>query len=228
MGGIPLRQRSNASSDILRRMHESLRPLLDTFTTLEFEEFGWVALTGVMWEGNDLTLHLVVHQQDLPDECWRLRCRAERENRILNNKGCDGVVVTTEHPVLLPHTSPVTELYFSGRPADPDAVVGQLMEAHHEFVGRWFDGLRFFNLGPHRSIKRMLEGGFGKLVDGPQPLVERYADVLRRAAISVSSPPPRRPMWWDGENWIGSSGPMYAVVLGESYVVSPDVTAERA
>jgi hypothetical protein len=208
-------------------MNASLQPLLDTLSTLDFEEFGRLALIAVTWAANDVTLHLVVHQQDHADEPWRLHCAGVRGSQILNDQGINSLRIETEHPVLLPHTEPIAELYFSERPSNPDAVVGQLIEAHRGVVGAWFDCLHFFNLGRDRSLRGMLDGGHGKLAAGPQSVIERYAEVLRGAGIAVSSPPSRPPVWWDGTRWVEEVKLLFALILGESYVVSSAVTAER-
>jgi hypothetical protein len=94
-------------------------------------------------------------------------------------------------------------------------------------VGSWFDCLHFFNLGSERSLRAMLNGGFGKLAEGPQPLIDRYAEAVRNSGVAVSSPPSRPPVWWNGAKWVEEVNPLFAVVLGASYVVSPAVTAER-
>jgi hypothetical protein len=208
-------------------MDASLRPLLDTLSTPEFDEYGGLTLRAVTWADGGLTLDLIVRQQDHADEPWRLLCRNVRRSRIVNDQGIDPLRIETRHPLLLPHTEELLELYFSSRPPDPDAAVGQLVEAHRAVVGPWFDCLHFFNLGPDRSLRTMLDGGFGKLAEGPRPLIEGYAEVLRRAGVAVSSPPPRSPAWWNGERWVEESGPLFALILGESYIVSPSVTAER-
>jgi hypothetical protein len=208
-------------------MDASLQPLLDTISTLEFEEFGHFAITAATWADNNVTLHLTVHQQEQEDQPWRLKCGVVRRSRIVNDQGIDALWIKTEHPLLLPHSEAVVELYFSSRPSDPDAAVGRLIEAHNAVVGAWFDCLHFFNLGPQRSLRAMLNGGFGKLAAGPQPLIDRYAEALRNSGVAVSSPPSRPPVWWNGAKWVEEVKPLFAVVLGASYVVSPAVTAER-
>lgn len=208
-------------------MDSSLQPLLDKLSTHEFEEYGWLALRAATWTANDLTLDLIVRQQDRADEPWRLHCRDVRRSRIVNH-GAERLSIETQHPVLLPHTENVAELYFSNRPPDPDTTVAQLVEAHRTFVGEWFDCFYFFNLLPGRPLRGLLDGGFGKLAEGPQPLIERYAEVLRRAGVAVSSPPSRAPTWWDGGRWVDEVKPCFAVIFGDSYVVSAYVTAEKA
>jgi hypothetical protein len=215
------------SSHMILAMDASLQPLFDTLSTLEFEEYGWLAVTAVMLERDDVILHLEVHQQNQSDQFWRIRCSAVRRSTILNSHRIDNLRIETEHPLLLPHTEPKVELYISSRPSNADVVVGQLVEAHREVVENWFDFPHFFNLGPRRSLRAMLEGGLGLLAEGPQPLIERYANVLRRAGVAVSSPPSRPPVWWDGSEWVKEEKPLFAVILGASHVVAQDVTAER-
>jgi hypothetical protein len=135
--------------------------------------------------------------------------------------------IETEHPVLLPYTQPIVELYFSDHPSNCGALASELLDVHRSAVGGWFDYAHFFSVGPDRSLRAVLEGGFGKLAEGPQVLAERYAEVLRRAGVSVSLLPSRRPVWWDGEQWVEETGALYALILGESYVVAQSVSAER-
>ena len=208
-------------------MDASLQPLLDTISTLEVEESGHLGITAATWAGNNVTLHLTVRQQDRADQEWRLHCGDVRRSRIVNDQGIDALWVKSQHPLLLPHTEAVVELYFSSRPSDPDAAVGRLVEAHRTVVGGWFDCLYFFNLGPRQSLRAMLDVGFGMLAEGPRPLIEKYGEVLRDCAVDVSSPPSRPPVWWDGARWVEEVKPLFAVILGASYVVSPAVMAER-
>ena len=208
-------------------MDASLQPLMESLSTLEFEEFGSLALTGATWEANDVTLHLTLHQQGQPDQPWLLHCREVRRSRIMIERGIDNLQIETRHPLLLPHTEASVELYFSSRPSDADATIGRLVEAHWAAVGEWFDTTYFFNLGPEHSLRAMLNGGFGKLAEGPRSLIEAYADVLRASCIAVSSPPSRPPRWYDGKRWIEEAKPLFVVILGGSHVVASEVTAER-
>lgn len=207
-------------------MDAPLQQLLALLARLDLEHDDWLALESVAWAGNDLTLHLAVHEAEHPAQRWRVRCRSVRRSRISNDDGVAWLRIETEHPLLLPHTEPTAELYFSSRPHDPDATIGRLVEAHRAIVGGWFDCLQFFNLGPHGSLRRMLDGGFGMIAKGPAPVIDRYGQVLRRAGVAVSSPPPRPVGWWDGERFVEETKPMYAVLLGPSYVISPSVAAE--
>jgi hypothetical protein len=208
-------------------MDTSLQPLLDVISTHEFEEFGDLYINAAFWADNDITLRLIVHQQDQADQIWRVLCKGVRRSRIINDRGISALSIKTEHPLLLPYTQPVAELYFSSHPSDPDVAVGRLMEAHRVVVGEWFDCMEFFNVGTHQPLRALLAGGFGKLAAGPQSLIDRYAEALRSSDVCVSSPTSRPPVWWNGKQWIEEVMPLSAVILERSYVVSPSVTAER-
>lgn len=208
-------------------MNSPLQPLMDILSTLEFEEFGQLMLSAATWAAKDVTLHLTVLQQGKQEQAWRLHCQGVRNSRIVNGQSIDTVAVKTRHPLLLPHTEAVVDLYFSSPPADADGTIGRLIEAHRAVVGGWFDCLHFFNLGSHHSLRAMLNGGFGRLAIGPRPLINSYADVLRASGVAVSSLPSRSPVWWDGERWIEEVGPLFAIILDESFVVASAVTAQR-
>ncbi len=208
-------------------MDPSLQPLLDTLSTPEFEERGNLAITSASWSENNVMLCLTIQQQEPEDQHWRLHCQDVRGSRISNDERRDPFCITTTHPLLLPHTEPQLELYFASRPSDPDAAVGRLIEAHRAVGGAWLDCFQFFNLGPNKSLRELLAGGFGKVADGPRSLVERYSEALRSCGALVSSPPPRPPVRWHGGNLVEQVEPLFAVILGSSYVISPSVTANR-
>jgi hypothetical protein len=125
-------------------MHPSLRPLLDSLTSLDFEEFGSIGLESAQWASQDVILSIVVQKQDQPAQRWRVCCHAVRDCRIRSTQDQNDLRVVTDHPVMLPHVSPILELYINGAPASADAVAGQLIEAHREVVEDWFDYIRFF------------------------------------------------------------------------------------
>lgn len=207
-------------------MDSSLQKLLATFQSLEFEEYGSVRLTAVSRLYNDFCLDMTVYPHERPEEVWRVRCHAVRDMRIMNEWGLDGLNVVTSHPVLLPHIEPIAELYFSQPPRNVDELMGQLAQAHHAAVDEWFDFLHFFNRGPGGDLRDLLEGGHGKLADGPESTIARYAEVLRRAGVPCSSPPAREPGWWDGQAFVRRTKPLFAIILGRSYLVADSVSAE--
>jgi hypothetical protein len=208
-------------------MDASLQEIVDAISTLEFEEYGLLAITSASWVDRDVTLCVTIKQQGHEDQRWSVLCRDVRHGRIANDETDRGFKVTAEHPLLLPYTEPRVELYFSSRPSDPEAAIGRLVEAHRAVMGDWFDCFRFFNLGRNGSLLALLDCGFGKVADGPLSLIDRYSEALRSSGVAVSSPPSRPPVWWNGTAWTQETGPLFALIVGSSYVISPTVTAKR-
>ena len=212
-------------------MDPSFQPLLDVLSTHEFEEWGTVTLDSVSWTDLDVRVGLVVNVDDQPEQRFLITGRRVRSSRVryhpIQLQIDDDIKVTGEHPVLMPHTAPVTELYFHGRPSSPDTIVGQLVDAHRSLVGDWFGLEDFVKVGLRDSYRALLAGGFGMFASGPQPLIERYARVLADNGVSVSSPPPRPPLWWDGDDFDGQTEGLLALILGRSYFVGAKFTAER-
>lgn len=169
---------------------------------------------------------MTIKQADREDQHWRVLCRTVRDSRIVL-EAVHSLRFEMRHPLLLSHIEPVVELYFSSRPSDSDSAVGRLVEAHRSVVGEWYGFHHFFNRAYHSSISELLNSGFGKLAEGPQTLMERYAECLRRYGVAMSSPPPRPPVWWNGTTFVKNDEPLYALVLGSSYFVSPSVTATK-
>ena len=85
---------------------------MDTLSTLDFEEFGSLALTAATRTAAGITLHLTVHQQGQPDQPWLLHCRDIRHSRIVIERGINTLQIETEHPLLLPYKEAVVDLYF--------------------------------------------------------------------------------------------------------------------
>jgi hypothetical protein len=203
----------------------SLKRLFDALSTLEFEEYGVFGLTGVSWvDDENVALRFVLRQQDRSDELWELRCGDVRRVRISNDRWGDHLRIETRHPLLLPYSEPKAELYFSQRPEDAGGVIGRLIEAHREVVGAWFDCLEFLNIGPDGSLRRMLEGGFGRLAQGPRSLIERYARVLEGAGVPTSVLPPRAA---HDAGQSDEAGTLVALIFGASHVVAAAVTGDR-
>jgi hypothetical protein len=213
-------------------MDPSFQPLNDLLSTLDFEELGHISLEAVSWPGMDFVAEFGVRIADDPEQRWRVTGRRIRASRIHYqpvHRPINHIWLEEEnHPVLLPYTAPETDLYFRGRVSNGDAIVGQLLEAHHKVVGKWFDFDEFLNRGQARSTRAVLEeGGFGLFAKGPQPLIDAYSAILSANGVVVSSPPAKQRSWWDGERWVDATEPLCALFFGDSYVVGAAFTAER-
>jgi hypothetical protein len=206
---------------------DSLQELLDLISNIDLDESDRIVLQQARWAGNDMALDLVIHQMDQADQRWCITCEKVRNSEIRNHAAIDRMSVETEHPLLLPHTSSTVELYFRGQARDAGELISQLLDAHGEMVEAWFDFTHFFNVGPRESLRQLLDGGFGKLAEGPELLMEAYARTLRANGVEVSSPFAKAPVWWDGERWMQEGAGLAVLILGESYCVAPRVTAVR-
>ena len=115
-----------------------LAELLAAVDTGEFEDDGWVHLTGVQWDGDDLRLALTVHtgEHEVPDEHWEIACHSPRAHR-LSLVGADTLSLSEEHVLLWPHTQLTLELYFRSPGTDIQSAIGALYERHTELVGHW-------------------------------------------------------------------------------------------
>ena len=208
-------------------MHPSIAPLLQAIDTGEFEdEVDWLEVTRITWTEGDAVLDLKLNRANSPPAGWRVRCHETRCNRFDGSLCRINFEVVEDHVVLLPHSQPHVELYFSSSPADPDALVGQLIEAHRKMVGDWLSPFAYFNASPMHRLSELLGGGFGKLADGPLPLIERYRSVLETAGVRSSTPPARPPVYRKNDSWVEEVGPLFALFMDDSYVVARSFTAE--
>ncbi len=206
-------------------MDEQLRSLIDQIQSYDFEEEGnFVVLESVQWKNSAVALGIEFSCQS--GQRWVIDCEDVRDVRICDRTFYDLCFETGDHPVLLPFNAPPAQLHFSGKAKNVSALAYQLIEAHRSIVEDWFDCMHFFNRGPG-TLGSLLEGGHGLLADGPEPLMNAYADVVRNHGVGVSSLPSGRPLWWNGEYWERECEPLAALVFDRSYVISPAITARR-
>jgi hypothetical protein len=144
--------------------------------------------------------------------------------------------VHEDHPLLWPHTGPQASLSFNGVAERPSEVVGELVAAHQSatnssgsanalspLAGRWLPMERFLNQAI--SVKELLGGGFGTLAQGPQRLMEVYAEVLADADIRPSVHSPMEAKHWEDGSWTARDDLRVAVFLSlgpdpDGYIVS--------
>jgi hypothetical protein len=219
-------------------MNNALQSLMTRLAALRTSDSGSLTLKSITWAGDDLLMGTEVREYGWASgswsvqsiEKWQLRCRDVRDSRLVAVNTALGFTIEESHTVLLPYTAPHLELYFRGVCPDADRVVGQLLQAHRNAVGEWFEFMRSLNPAAWSSPSDLLRGGFGRLAAGPQPLIEKYAEVLRQNGLDVSSPPPTKPSWseWQkGGRTVTEPQPPKVLLLNSCYVVTPEITAER-
>lgn len=193
--------------------------LLALTQTLEFEESGGFRFVSVERTSGGLQLRLALIPGGGGDEQpWCIQCVGAHGHR-LHGEFAQSLEVASEHPVLLPFTEPVTDLYFSSPAPNPPAAVGALWERHRQLVGSWLPFEQFVNAVP-KGLAALLAASSGQLAAGPVSLMQAYAEVLTEHGVRSSMLPPHPPRRWDGERWVGPASRLHALVFGTSYVVA--------
>jgi len=178
-------------------------------------------------DGLTLDLELTGVYDDLGRERWRLECSAVADWR-LEETLLDPIRLWTDHPLLWEGTLRRQELYFTGRPANPLAAAGALLECHLEKTWRYIPPERFFN--PYAgALSELLEGGHGSIAIGPAPLIDAYAAVLEGHGSRTSTTEDRAPDLTQEQLGELSEGcPPSVLTLGDlSYVVALTFQAEE-
>jgi hypothetical protein len=158
--------------------------------------------------GDDLVLRL--------EGAGAITCRGARRWRLAD--GAAGRLQRwNDHVLLWEETKDREELYFSGRPQDPLALLGELYLRHRDVAGRWLPLERYVRPDDDvRSLVTLLAAGQGRLAAGPAPLIEAYAAALERHAMSPSRIAAAT----------ATAGPLEALTLGDAYVVAQEVVME--
>jgi hypothetical protein len=202
-----------------------LEELLAITNIADFESCGSLRLTRVEGSGATLILSLNVSADEYPDIHlrWRIVCSGVREDRLsLGNSHY--FELSDDHVLLWPHASRRTLTSFYGRCENPSAVAGALYERHRELAGKWIPFDRFLN--PGVRLTKLIDGGFGMLAEGPEPLILAYEDVMRRHGFSTSHHDSEKPRYWDGEEWVEEKAALSVLMLDESYIVAEEFVAE--
>jgi hypothetical protein len=205
------------------------RTMLDTLIALtktgEFEDSGGFRFGLAQSTAEGMALELILVPGDGADEQhWRVDCFGVREHLLRGE--FSGLQIVSEHPVLLPFTEQVTDLYFYSASPNPMATVGALFERHRDLVGSWIPFERFLNVVT-KGLSPLLAASSGQLASGPVSLMEAYSSVLGEYGVRSSMLPSRPPKFWDGEKWLVSSIPLRALVFESSYVVAERFDAQK-
>jgi hypothetical protein len=180
-------------------------------------------------EGRSLTLRVAVHTNldDLPDQLWEVGCRHTRAFSLVEFD-FSAWTLSDDHVLLWEHQEPFSQLNFLAPDSCHFEALWKLYERHHRVAGHWIPFERYFN--PWCLSKRLL-CRTGVLADGPQRLLEEYADALAGTDVETYFPYAPRPAHrWDDEErcWIDQDEKLSVLILGgSSYVVGADFFANR-
>ena len=195
--------------------------------TGEFEDDGYIRLQRVQWldAAVQVTLDVNTGDEAATHQGWLI----ESVGRTFASRFVEGVAydfaIERNHVVLWPFTRPQVQLFFKGNVGDPLSLAGALYQEHRNTTQGWFSFDKFLNQEQH--LPKLLSGGYGKLADGPDLLIEKYIHVLRRYGVEPSTLPPRPPKAWDNDRWITIDGNVAALLFGDSFVVARDFTLRR-
>jgi hypothetical protein len=135
-----------------------------------------------------------------------------------------------EHPVLLPFSEDVSDLYFYSPSPNPLELEGDLLECHHRLVGDWILFGRFLNATHRKGLANLLASASGMFASGPVSMMEAYAQVLTRHGVRISITGRRPPRYWDGDGmqWKVQTAALHAMFLGTSYIVAEQFQATKS
>lgn len=186
---------------------DRLEPLLRRVDALSIEEEGYLRVLAAEAASTTLTLRMELglpseedeeageggrDEDDVPDESeheaalselWEVECEG-LEDWLLSGEYCEDIAATTRHPLLWDYTEPEAELFVYGRPEDPLSLAGALYERHQREAGSWIPFERYLN--EQLELSAVLSGGYGKLADGPEPLLKAYETVLLARGIPAN------------------------------------------
>ena len=186
----------------------------------DYEENGGFCFRAIQFIPSGLTIDIKYIPGDGNDaQHWRIEATEVRDY-VIRKEWMEEIEVADEHPILLPFTEAVTDLFFYQSPSDILKIVGDLLENHRKLVCDWIEFGRFFNAQTGKSLASLLTNSSGMLASGPVSLMNTYAEVLNQNGIKNSLMKPRPPKYWNGEQWMEQKAPLHALFLGTSYVIA--------
>lgn len=204
-----------------------LDELNSLFETLEFENDGFVIVSGFERDGTSATLRFRVHTgvEGESPQAWRVGCQGV-EAFVFNGGLAYGIEVVDEDPALWPYNQSRANLYcVDAAPDQADALLGALYRAHVEAVGEAVNAIPF---GDGLNASNALPGGAGLVAKGPLPLLRAYQQALEahgaRTSIIGEAPPQR----WDGRQWVRIPEGIQLLILGDCWIVAESFDASRA
>jgi hypothetical protein len=190
-----------------------------TLETGEFEDEGWLRIIGINLSDDGVKLNLLVNSglDDGEPQNWLIWCRQVRDYEF-KFELCYDIELLEKHILLWPYMQNQFDLFFSGHVENSHAFIGELYEKHHEITKGWLSIEKFIN--DNVRLNKLITGGHGKLARGPQSLIEEYEKLLIKNGLKASTTGPYPPQYWDGQHWLEQSELLYALVIGNSFVVA--------
>lgn len=196
--------------------------LLALIAEIGDEEDVLVRLKCAAWSGASLRLQLAVSELnsevDSEPGIWDVRCDDVLAS-VLSNEYAHWIELADDHPLLWDFKRESASAFFYKAPANPEAAVGALYEAHQKAVGPWISFGKHLNISP--GLSKLLAAGNGLLASGPVPLLTLYKETLCSHGVDVDIRFAHPPKAWDGNHWreLEKENDTKALILGTSYVI---------
>ena len=165
----------------------------------------------------DLTLDVCDCDSNEVLATWVIRSEGVRDLVVTDWSG-NLTVEPFGHVAIRQHRDPHRAVFFTGRPADPDVVIGRLWNRHRAVVGDWVPFERYMN--SLCELRELLIAGAGKICDGPNFLVECYAEVLGQSGVKVSLGDLRPTKVWANGSWQETAADLGMMTIDRSFVVA--------
>lgn len=202
-----------------------LDELLDIASSIDFEEFGSLELVGARRHDEGVTLSFELSDEYRPElhPNWEVICSGVVEQSF-GLGSYDDFQITQDHVLLWEYVKRRTAISFYGSTKESLSVAGALFERHRALVGEWIPFHRFLNM--RIGLNELIAGGFGRLAEGPEPLVLAYEEVMQDYGFSASHVEPRLPSRWVGGEWVEIYPSLSLLLLNESFVVAESFAAK--
>ncbi len=152
------------------------------------QDYGVLLLAQMGGVPNELQLLVQMAEYDAAVEGLRerrryvIRALGVREHRL--SLGVFGrLVMSDDHPLLYPHNTPRTAVFFRGTPRDIHELTLDLSQAHASTFGPW--RLLADDINHAAPLVDLLASGGGLLGEMPKPAAERMARVFEHHGLEA-------------------------------------------
>ncbi|OMP75153.1 MULTISPECIES: hypothetical protein [unclassified Chitinophaga] len=151
-----------------------------------------------------------INEKDWVDQRWQVNLKGFKVANV-SSEPFISVEFETEHALLWEHQDPLTNLYFSGVPADIFKLYWDLTQVHNELFENYVEVDRFLN---HQDVNfdELLKAGAGLFAKGPQRLMSKYAELLEKHSVKTN-------MLYNREL---NLSPLTVMFIGKTYIVAEE------
>lgn len=156
-----------------------------------------------------------IDEKDWVDQRWQVNLKGFKV-AIVSVETSINVEFETEHALLWEHQDPLSNLYFSGVPADVFKLYWDLTLVHNELFENYVEVDRFLN---HQNVNfdELLKAGAGLFAKGPQRLMSKYAELLEKHSVKTNILSNREL----------NLSPLTVMFIGKTYIVAEEFDSIR-